>query len=433
MPGRILTAFLFAVLAAAALAQETPAPARFFIERIEVRNAHRVAPHVIIAESLLREGNEYSENELREAAARLSRLPFLLSSDFALEKGSERGRHVLVINIVETKPFFFLIDGRATVRDNNSQPVDYDFDPAAQTNDSALGFRWFVGGRGIVHAGMSVRRGRQAFSSNYTAWEVGYTQYDVFGSRAFVTVNLRVPVDSKSAKFVTPQVVAGVPLTTSQTLTFDYDDTVFERGTQRLFNTEYRNDRTERVLTLAWSYNTTNEPFVPTRGMFLRVAPFRTMRDRTTAHSVPVPIGGQPHFSEVADHTNAQGADITAFRYWELSEINSVSAGLVGGWANVATRRHPPLIGVPDNETRQSYEVLQGGYSRKLHRFAPKNGESRLELDGRVVLTQLKLRSGAEPFGAATRDQRGYEASTNWVRRSLWGTLRLGFTYGWGY
>src|SRR6185369_15172650 len=93
MAGRILTAFMFAVIAAAALAQET-APARFLIERIEVRNARRVAPRVVIAESLLREGNEYSKNDLREAAARLSRLPFLLSSDFALEKGSERGRHV---------------------------------------------------------------------------------------------------------------------------------------------------------------------------------------------------------------------------------------------------------------------------------------------------------------------------------------------------
>lgn len=432
MPGRILTAFLFAVVAAAALAQET-APARFFIERIEVRNAHRVAPRVVIAESLLREGHEYTENELREAAARLSRLPFLLSSDFALEKGSERGRHVLVINVVETKPFFFLLDGRGTVRDNNSQPVDYDFDPAAQTNDGALGFRWFVGGRGIVHAGMSVRRGRQAFSSSYTAWEVGYTQYDILGTRAFATVNLRVPVDSKNSKFVTPQIVAGIPLTTSQTLTFDYDDTVFENGTVRILDNDYRNDLTERVLTLAWTYNTTNDPFVPTRGTFARVAPFRTMRDRTTPHSVPVTIGGQPRFDEIADHTSAEGADVTAFRYWELSEINSVSGGLAGGWANVDQRRHPALAAAPDSSSRQSYEVLQGGYSRKLHRFAPKNGESRLELDGRIVLTQLNPRSGGQGFGAEPRHQRSYEASASWVRRSLWGTLRLGVTYGWGY
>jgi hypothetical protein len=429
MPGRILTAFMFAVIAAAALAQET-APARFLIERIEVRNARRVAPRVVIAESLLREGNEYSENELREAAARLSRLPFLLSSDFVLEQGSERGRHVLVINVVETKPFFFLFDGRATVHHNNSQPVDYDFDPAEQTNDGALGLRWFAGGSGIVHAGMSVRRGRQAFSSRYTAWEVGYTQYDVLGTRAFVTVNLRVPVDSKSAKFVTPQIVAGIPLTTSQTLTLDYDDTVFEKGTVRLLGNDYRNDLTERVLTLAWTYNTTNEPFAPARGTFVRVAPFRTMRDRTTPHSVPVPIGGLPHFDVIADHTSAEGADITGFRYWELSEINSVSGGLAGGWANVGQRHHPPLPGAPDSDSRQSYEVLQGGYSRKLHRFAPKNGESRLELDGRIVLTQFNPRNGAA--GAEPRHQRSYEASTNWVRRSLWGTLRLGVTYGWG-
>src|SRR6185436_10640572 len=91
------------------LAAEEP---RFFIERIEVRNARRVTPDVVIAESRLRAGHEYSEAELRDASTRLERLPFLLSVDFALEKGSERGHHVLVLTINETKPFFFFLDAR---------------------------------------------------------------------------------------------------------------------------------------------------------------------------------------------------------------------------------------------------------------------------------------------------------------------------------
>src|SRR3954451_23187459 len=105
VPGGHMYRLLFAVftifaLAAPARAQEAP-PARFFIEKIEVRNVKRVSPQLVTAESLLREGAEYSEDELRAAAARLSRLPSLLSADFALEKGSERGRYLLAINVVE--------------------------------------------------------------------------------------------------------------------------------------------------------------------------------------------------------------------------------------------------------------------------------------------------------------------------------------------
>ena len=90
-----------------------------------------------------------------------------------------------------------------------------------------------------------------------------------------------------------------------------------------------------------------------------------------------VAAGGE---GEVHALCSAEGADVTAFRYWELSEINSVSGGLAGGWANVDQRRHPALAAAPDSSSRQTYEVLQGGYSRKLHRFAPKNGESRTRL-----------------------------------------------------
>src|SRR5206468_1876422 len=83
--------------------------------------------------------------------------------------------------------------------------------PAAESKDAALGFRWFVGGRGIVHVGLTARRDRQAFTSNYSAWAVGYTQYDLFGTGAFATVNIRLPFDSPGGGGLSPQLVAGVP------------------------------------------------------------------------------------------------------------------------------------------------------------------------------------------------------------------------------
>src|SRR4051812_48182795 len=160
-----LTTCAAAVIAMSAMAQ-TPPP-RFFIERIEVRGVRRVSPDLVIAETLLRNGTEYGEEELRAAAARLKRLPFVLWADFALEKGTDRGRYVLIINVNESHPFFFLLDARPTLLDDSRHPVDYDVDPSSESKDAALGFRWFVGGRGMVHAGATTRRDQKEFTTVY--------------------------------------------------------------------------------------------------------------------------------------------------------------------------------------------------------------------------------------------------------------------------
>src|ERR1051326_2114978 len=137
----MLRRILIAVTLLAAL-DGVAQPASFFIERIEVRNATRVSPQVVIAESLLHEGTTVTEGELRAASQRLARLPFLLSADFTLEKGSSRDKDVLVIKVVETKPFFFLLDARPALTDESPhrKTIDYEVDPAAQSKDAALRF-----------------------------------------------------------------------------------------------------------------------------------------------------------------------------------------------------------------------------------------------------------------------------------------------------
>jgi outer membrane protein assembly factor BamA len=93
--------------------------------KIEVRDAKRVSPEVVVAESRLREGADYSEADLRDAAARLTRLPFLLSAEFSLEKGSERGRYVLVVTINETRTFFYALDLRHIFTTDHRVEPDY--------------------------------------------------------------------------------------------------------------------------------------------------------------------------------------------------------------------------------------------------------------------------------------------------------------------
>src|SRR5947207_6101294 len=110
---RTLSAFALAAITVSVNAQD--GPARFIVDRIEVRNAQRVPPAVIIAETLLREGNEYSADDVRAAVRHLVHLPFFLSADFALEKGSDERHRVVVITVTEFKRFSFLLDGRGIV------------------------------------------------------------------------------------------------------------------------------------------------------------------------------------------------------------------------------------------------------------------------------------------------------------------------------
>jgi outer membrane protein assembly factor BamA len=424
----LFAGFTIFALAVAARAEEAP-PARFFIEKIEVRNVKRVSPQLVTAESLLREGAEYSEDELRAAAARLSRLPFLLSADFALEKGSERGRYLLAINVVETKPFFYYIDARPTLLDESRNPIDYELDPVDEAKDAALGFRWFLGGRGVVHVGLTSRRDRQTFTSDYSAWAIGYTRYDILGTRAFATLNLRLPFDSPAEGLVSPQLVAGVPLTANQTLTLDYEDTFFRRDQVRVRGTEFHQQDAERLVSLAWTYNSTNQPFVPTRGTIVRVAPLRSMRDRAGYRFVnPIPGPGPDPYTE---HMNGYGLDFTALHYWELSELDSFSAGLIAGWGNVDDRLNPRLSS--NVRYRPAYQTVRGGWSRNLRHDDSKNGDSRLELDVRVVKRQRNVQEGRGAFGETPDEERSRQTSISWVRRSLWGTLRLGVGYAWGY
>ncbi len=426
MMRRALLMIALLALAFGAAAEE-PSP-RFFIERIEVRNAHRVAPRLVISESLLQEGTEVSEDDLHAAAARLARLPFLLAADFALEKGSSRGRYNLVIRVTETTPFFFLLDARPMVVDEGPRTVAYQTDPAAESKDAALGFRWFVGGRGIVHVGVTARRDRQAFTSNYSAWAVGYTQYDLFGTGAFATVNIRLPFDSPGGGGLSPQLVAGVPLTSRQTLTLDYEDTSFRRDPIRVRGIDFDRQDTERLISLAWTYNSTNEPFVPTRGTLLRVAPLRAMNDRASWHAGRTDTLPTAYTS----HSDGNGVDAIALRYWELSELHSLSAGILAGWAEVDSREHPNLFG-SDVRWRPTYQVLRAGYSRSLRPGHPASGDSRIELEGRYVRRQRDVLEGAERFGVSPDHDSSRQMSVSWVERSSWGTLRLGIGYAWGY
>ena len=427
--------FLIAIaalfIAGAALADDA-APARFFIERIEVRNTKRVSSALVISETLLREGQDYSEEDLRAASLRLNRLPFILSSDFALEKGSDRGRYVLAITVTEAKPFFYLLDIRPTLWDESRRTAridsDLDVDPTTESKDAGFGFRWFVGGRGVVHVGYVTHSDRQSFTRDFSGPAIGYTRYGLFGTAAFATINLRMPVGSFNGKLLSPQLVVGVPITKNQTLSLDLEDTRFNDDTFHVDNQDFARKDRERLISLAWTYNTTNQPFVPTSGSVLRVSAVRSNQDHTS-FTFGYPTFNTPPVS-LASHLNGTGIDLVANHYWELSERNSVSAGLLAGYGTVRERNNPPAYRPANFEYDPKYEILHAGFSRNLWRNESKNGDSRLEADLLYVVRQFDVQHGSF-IGFYPYDQSAVEGTISWARRSSWGMLRLGLGYAW--
>lgn len=419
----ITRAFLVLILAVPLLAQEASTTPNFFIEKIEVREARRVSPDVVVAESRLREGQEYSEAELRDASARLMRLPFLLSAEFSLEKGSERGRYVLVMTINETKPYFYALDLRPIYTTDHRVEPDYSDRIGVADSAAALGMRWFVGRRGALHVALISSDYGGNFARDFAAVAVGYTQYDLLGTRAFATINLK-RVITENGGGVSPQLVVGVPLSGNQTLTLELDETRIGDDVAEFGGQTFDRNSAQRIVGLVWSYNTTNRPFTPTRGTLLSVRPRLSWSDFATYTIIVVdPTQHPPLYTVHGDtvHREAREVTVKAVRYFELDGRNSVSAGIEGAFTHV--RSESAVDGLRSDHVTSG--VITGGYSYSLwDAQRSKSGDSRLELNARIGTRDFHY---GDYFHRAEHRQ----LSVSWVRRSSWGVLRLGAGYAW--
>ena len=413
---RVIRRIFFIIAALSALRLTAQEPARFFIEHINIRDAHRVSPEVVIAESRLREGRGYSEAELREAADRVSRAPYLLSADFSLEKGSERGKYVLVITVNETKPFFYRFE-LVPIFPHNSGGVHVNLagSSLATDNTAAFGFRFFLGRRGAIHFGIEGASDNRSYTTDYTSLALGYTQYDLFGTRAFVTLNMKKPFGRGGNSWINsvePQVVSGIPLSPNQTLTIDYDPT----NTTRI---------SQRIASVKWSYNTTNHPLLPTRGTLVTAGPIFVWHDASGFDVV-----GPTTRSGYTQHDHSFGLEATAERWWELPEQSSIAVGVDAAAARTRLSGFRVQTGLNGNRTVDHALFLVD--LNFAHSFWPadrvaKEGESRIELDIRAGPRS----EGYQQFVPGRTNQHLRQAALSWVRHNQWGALRLGAGYSW--
>ncbi len=259
------------------------------IESIQIDGLKQIKPELIIAESLLVEGASYREAELQQAVFRLQRLPFILDAGFALSKGSERGRYRLVITIEEIRRFFFGEDSTYT-RFTNSVSFDSLLGQDTTFTPGGLaGIRFFVGKYGMLFGSVSSHGGLQA----------GFTQYNLFNRRAFLSVGLTTQTCCPIQVFplgIDPtfsswrnegalrqgQITLGLPLQRRFQLRLQATTTHSERGERRdVLDTDQSffrrasldyEDQNQLRLELSLLYDSTDDPIFPSQGLSWNVA-----------------------------------------------------------------------------------------------------------------------------------------------------------------
>lgn len=401
---RVLPVLLIAVLLTVPAAADEP---RFFIERIRVDGIRWSSENVLLAESRLDPGRTYTEGELRDAMARIRRLPFVLHTDFRLEKGTLREQYVLVIDVDETSPLFGSVTiGRVVIEPARRRlpPGLPGAQPRRMTiprNRATFGGRIFAGANGVFHAGLEKGGDLLEGKPRETA---GYTHYDVFGSGA--SLALLVTHDDRDYMPGTPEhalmrtrdefsyaAVAAVPLFANQSLRASWDRSTFPTARVSSAPGGFEVFRFHRdTMKLAWIHDTTDDPLLPSRGTFLTAG---------------VQLSEEPRFLTGAVQTR----DVTAaaVRYWDVTPRQSLLTGgefeTFGGW-------------------RQNERRARIGYSGKL-----------LDRDQSLRWGDLRFDAAVERIYYATRGE-ALESRTilsgGISYRNRWGIARFEVEYlGW--
>jgi hypothetical protein len=441
-------AVLFVLLAGGLPAwSEEPAqePARFLIEKITVEGPKEAAATIVRAETLLRAGESYTEDQLRQAVYRVHRLPFVLDASFSLRKGSRRGAYELLIEVEPARWFFFDAWIRAFVFE---QPLVLR-DETVRGDRSSLalvglaGARHFVGRSGVMFAAVDSQEGIQ----------VGFTQYDLFHrgilasagiSRDWccVTEVLPLGLDPTFSSWSFNETVRyslglSIPLSGPQSIQFAVSDRRGDHGTQEevleprgqreALRFMTGDDLSYRRAEAKWVWDTSDDPVVPTRGLSVSTG---LEASRFAARNLILDVL-DPHDPQILARSRASSlrseqvvGAVSVIRHWPLTprQTVSVQGRLSAGRSRVETL---DLEGDVSNGDADTY----GGSVGVDHAVTLRRSRAVGSLD------DLRLESGVE-VGAETVSPhtspsplRRIAIHTGLIFRNAWGRARVTLSY----
>lgn len=389
-----VAAALWLAATSVAVAQE---PERFLIETITVKGVGREAARgIVVAESLLKEGESYSEDELRKAVYRVKRLPFVIEADFSLRKGSERGAYELVITVEDTKPVFFEGNLAGAVVPSEQRP--FTEDRVEWEHAETLGARLFAGPKGLAFA--TISRGGEL--------QAGYTQYDLFGTGSFASLGVATDVDKE--EFYRGSYAAaltfGVPLSVSQSLraNLSWNESKLEGLEGEEFTAE------ARQAGLEWRYDTTDDPILPSRGVRVTAGADRAWFEQRARSFLP---GG------IAFEQTLDSASLSGRKHWPLTQRQSISLGAGVAYQRARSESFQQFDADSTNlsaELEHSWSLWGFERSRRIGDLWLETGVSYLSRDQDTIGFDV-LRSDETTF------------HTGLVFRSVWGLLRATLSY----
>ncbi len=424
-------------------------PARFLIERITIEGPKEAAANIVRAEILLREGETYTEDQLRQAVYRIHRLPFVLDASFSLRKGSRRGAFELLIEVRPARWFFYDQWNRFF---RSSEPLDLEenaleLDRTTLSADVLVGARLFVGRSGVAFAGLNSQDG----------FEAGFTKYDLFhrgilasavlsGSSCCVKEVLPLALDPtfSSWSFGSSRKISlglSVPLGGPQSMQFSLSDRRSDTGTlQAVLGTRTNflqffdfssfvlgNDLEYRRAEAKWVFDTTDDPLVPSRGQSFSAG---VEASQLTAHDLlsvfrPGDFAGQietPFSSSKSEQWIAAGS---AIRHWSLTprQTVSVSGRISGGQSRidnlVVGERILPHVEV---DYLGGSLGLQHALTLRRSREPGDLSDLRLETGGEAGLERTSPDLGPSPL-------KRFSVWMGLVFRNQWGRVRVMLTY----
>ena len=451
---------LLGLLAATPAGAVEPAPEiasgrlpSFFIETIIIEDSIRFSPDLILAESRLVEGQEYSERELRDALFRIVRLPLILDAEFSLRRGTQRGRFQLVIQVDEARHWFFGLEGSAT---RWSRPVTLSgisAENVVQSFSILAGRRFSIGRYGVFFAAA----GGQDGSLN-----LGYSHNNLLGRRILLQISgaysrcgqaqVSLPLGDEGDQACRAEIfdlgldptlsaweagegtararlTLGVPLKGNQSIRFAGSFLDTEGGFRRAVYQEdpaqldFLRDRTDWELAASWMFDSRDDPLFTSEGQRweagLQVRSLKAEVERWDFENFT---------SFKTDHASLEvGARLAGSKYWPLGRKDAIWGRLD---AFLGRTDFSGVLTEDDRILEGQADVWRGGaafgYGRFLHRVRTDEKWQELRWESEIEA----LYSTTSPsFDLPENPLAGFRVSSGLTWRSSWGVFGLELIY----
>jgi hypothetical protein len=417
---RLAAVLLGLLLACSALAQQPAGETRprFLIDSIRVTGLRWASERVIVSETRLQAGRRYTESELHAGAARAARLPFVVRIDLRLERGETRGAYQLIIDVIEAKPVF----GGGVLRVGG--------DAEEEEISVSIGGRLFAGRSGVLHAAATAGDGEGV--------DLGYTQYDLFGSGVFVAAlveyrdltyrggtlpppELLEPPSTQDR--ITTQLIAGIPLGGNHGLRASWTrEPTVTRGVTGVFLDRTYSVRHVTTTELAYLYDSTDDPLFPTRGLSV----FGSAAIRRGPY-VAFEISGRPELT----YYERPSFVLDLRKHWELAPRHSLWASGSVKHVERDAEDFGPIGRLEERTATLDESEVEIGYALEVfdEEGARRAGDLRVEAGVAYHTSELTvpLRHGAPP---RTTKESEPAAFVGLVYRNPWAVFRLRFEVG---